>query len=128
MNSEISKLSYINPPVYTWFASFNNFLLKGQSWSDVCGSNDLDQYTYEEKLRKFLEISITSPCCQSYGICGEQYSSDMQFGEDGKLVSTRLRVMHRPLRNSYDYIRSAREMRLAVQYVMGPLLEQDSTL
>jgi Niemann-Pick C1 protein len=59
-------------------------------------------------LKKFLAISITSPCCQSYGICGEQYSTDMQFGDESKLISSRLRVMHRPLRNSYDYIRAAR--------------------
>lgn len=95
--------------------------MKDKTWSDVCGSTKLDQYTYEEKLRKFLEVSITSTCCQSYGICGEQYSSDLEFDEQGKLISTRLRVMHRPLRNSYDYIRAAREMRLAVDYVMKPL-------
>ena len=89
----------------------------------------MDQYTYEEKLKKFLEVSITSACCQSYGICGEQYSSDLQFDENtGKLISTRLRVMHRPLRNSYDYIRAAREMRMAVDYVMGPLIEKDPSL
>ena len=52
----------------------------------------------------------------------------MEFDESGQLVSTRLRVMHRPLRNSYDYIRAAREMRLAVEYVMGPLMEQDPNI
>ena len=36
--------------------------------------------------------------------------------------------MHKPLRESYDYIRAAREMRLAVDYVMGPLIEKDSSL
>ena len=70
LSSEVDKLAYITPPVYTWFASFKNYLTKGQQWSEVCGSDKLDQYTYEEKLRKFLEVSITSTCCQSYGICG----------------------------------------------------------
>ena len=36
--------------------------------------------------------------------------------------------MHKPLRESYDYIRAAREMRLAVDYVMGPLIEKDPSL
>ena len=75
-----------------------------------------------------MQVSIESPCCQTYGICGEQYRSDLTFGEDGKLKSTRLRVMHKPLRNSYDYIRAARETRMAVDYVLGPLLEKDSNL
>ena len=36
--------------------------------------------------------------------------------------------MHKPLRNSYDYIRAAREMRLAIDYVMGPLIQKDPSL
>ncbi len=52
----------------------------------------------------------------------------MIFDDDGKLVSSRLRVMHKPLRNSSAYIRAARETRLAVDYILGPLLNQDTTL
>jgi Niemann-Pick C1 protein len=55
-----------------------------------------------------MEIGIESPCCQNYGICGEQYISDLRFDDNGDLVSSRLRVMTKPLRNSKDYIRSAR--------------------
>ena len=36
--------------------------------------------------------------------------------------------MHKPLRNSYDYIRAAREMRMAVDFVMDPLIQKDPTL
>lgn len=43
-------------------------------------------------------------------------------------MSTRLRVMHKPLRNSYDYIRAARETRMAVEYILGDLLEKDESL
>lgn len=68
----------------------------------------MEHLTYEDQLRKFLSVKITSGCCQSYGICGEQYATDLIFGDDGKLKSSRLRVMHKPLRNSYDYIRAAR--------------------
>ena len=97
-------------------------------WSETCGADNIESYTEDEKLKKFLAISIESPCCQSYGICGEQYNKDLIFGKDGKLKSTRLRVMHKPVRNSSDYIRAARETRLAVDYVLGPLLKEDSSL
>ena len=30
LTNEISKLKYIQPPVYSWFASFNNFISQGQ--------------------------------------------------------------------------------------------------
>lgn len=36
--------------------------------------------------------------------------------------------MHKPLRNSYDYIRAARETRMAVDYALGSLLQQDPSL
>jgi len=36
--------------------------------------------------------------------------------------------MHTPLRNSHDYIRSAREIRMAVEYVMRPLMDQNPSL
>lgn len=36
--------------------------------------------------------------------------------------------MHKPLRNSYDYIRAARETRMAVDFILKPLLEKDESL
>jgi hypothetical protein len=36
--------------------------------------------------------------------------------------------MHKPLRESYDYIRAARETRMAVDYILKPLLDKDPTL
>lgn len=36
--------------------------------------------------------------------------------------------MTKPLRNSADYIRSARETRMAMDFVMKPLLDSDPTL
>jgi Niemann-Pick C1 protein len=36
--------------------------------------------------------------------------------------------MHKPLRNSYDYIRAARETRMAVDYSLGKLLSQNTSL
>lgn len=42
LNNEISKLKYIQPPVYSWFASFSNFVLPGQAWTTTCGADDID--------------------------------------------------------------------------------------
>lgn len=82
--------------------------MDSQQWTEPCGAKNIAQYSYEEQLRRFLAIKIDSPCCQSYGICGEQYVTDVTFDEEDKVVSSRLRVMHKPLHNSYDYIRAAR--------------------
>ena len=55
-----------------------------------------------------MEVSITSSCCQNYGICGAQYITDLRFDDNGDLVSSRLRVMTKPLRNSDEYTKAAR--------------------
>ena len=52
----------------------------------------------------------------------------MRFDDDGNLVSTRLRTMTKPLRKSEDYIRSARETRLVMDYVLGDFLDQNPDL
>ena len=46
LSNEISKLEYIQPPVYSWFASFNNFRKSDAMWSDTCGSENIDTLTY----------------------------------------------------------------------------------
>ncbi len=33
LNNEVSKLKYIQPPVYSWFATFNNYVSQGQTWT-----------------------------------------------------------------------------------------------
>lgn len=55
-----------------------------------------------------MQVSIESTCCQNYGICGEQYITDIRFDDEGNIKSTRLRTMTKPLRGSDDYIRAAR--------------------
>lgn len=83
LNNEVSKLKYVQPPVYSWFASFNNFISQDKVWIDACGARGVDKLPYSEQLKKFLEVSITSTCCQDYGICGEQYITDLRFDNDG---------------------------------------------
>jgi Niemann-Pick C1 protein len=121
-------LKFIQPPVYSWFASFNNFISQGQTWTDACGATGVDKLPYLQQLRRFFDVTIESTCCQNYGICGEQYITDVRFDDEGDLVSSRLRVMTKPLRGSEDYIRAAREARLVMDYVLGDFLEDNPDL
>jgi Niemann-Pick C1 protein len=47
LTNEISKLKYIQPPVYSWFSTFNNFILQGQEWTEACGAINVDKLPYE---------------------------------------------------------------------------------
>ena len=102
--------------------------MQGQTWTEACSATGVDKLPYEEQLKRFLSVNIESTCCQSYGICGEQYISDLRFDDDGKLKSSRLRVMTKPLRNSKDYIQAAREARMVVDWSLGEFLKENPDL
>lgn len=55
-------------------------------------------------MRAFVNIKILSDCCQSYGICGEQYSGDIIFDDFGSVRATRFRYQNQPLKYQADYI------------------------
>lgn len=42
-------------------------------------------------MQQFVNIKIDSECCQSYGICGEQYSLDIIFDDLNRVEATRFR-------------------------------------
>ena len=46
LTNEIPKLEFIQPPVYSWFASFNNFITQDQTWTDACGATGVDKLPY----------------------------------------------------------------------------------
>lgn len=64
-----------------------------------------------------MAVEIGSVCCQTYGICGEQFNKDISFNDDGTIRSSRLRFMHTPLRNSSDYIRAAESARQTISKI-----------
>jgi len=39
----------------------------------------------------FVNTKIESTCCQSYGVCGEQYSLDIIFDDYNTVRATRFR-------------------------------------
>jgi len=64
-------------------------------------------------MANFVQIKIESECCQSYGICGEQYSLDVIFDDAGKVTSSRFRFQHTVQKTQEDYIRGLVETRRA---------------
>lgn len=64
-------------------------------------------------MAMFVQIKVESDCCQSYGICGEQYSQDVIFDDFGVVRSTRFRFQHTTMKTQEDYIRGMLETRRA---------------
>jgi hypothetical protein len=56
-------------------------------------------------MRNFINIKVESECCQKYGICGEQFVSDVSFDKNGKVSSTRFRFQHTPVLYQDDFIK-----------------------
>lgn len=55
-------------------------------------------------MRKFVNIKVESDCCQKYGICGEQFVTDVAFDKNGRVSATRFRFSHTPVRYQDDFI------------------------
>jgi Niemann-Pick C1 protein len=55
-------------------------------------------------MRKFVQIKVESDCCQKYGICGEQFVTDVAFDKTGRVSATRFRFSHTPVRYQDDFI------------------------
>jgi Niemann-Pick C1 protein len=95
MNLIAAQLATLNstvlPPVYSWTTSYSNFINSAASWSKDCGSAQAAVLPFEEQMQAFVNIKILSTCCQSFGICGEQYSGDIIFDDFGSVTATRFR-------------------------------------
>ena len=64
-------------------------------------------------MAAFVQIKIESECCQSFGICGEQYSLDVIFDDTGRVTTSRFRFQHTVMKTQEDYIRGLVETRKA---------------
>ena len=87
MNLIASELATLNdtiiPPVYSWVGTFRNYIDAGNVWDTACGSTAASVLGFDQQMALFVNIKIESECCQSYGICGEQYSLDVIFNNEG---------------------------------------------
>ena len=91
---------------------FNNFV-NGGVWSEDCNSDYAKSLPFDDQMRLFVQIKVESQCCQKYGICGEQYSLDIVFDDEGRVETTRFRFQHQPLKFQADYIAGLVETRKA---------------
>ena len=78
MNLIASQLATLDDtvlaPIYSWVGPYLNFVKKNQVWDSACGSAEASTLGFDDAMARFVQIKVESECCQSYGICGEQYS------------------------------------------------------
>lgn len=95
MNLIASEMATLNDtvlaPVYSWVGAFENFIDAGNVWDKACGSTAASVLGFDQQMSLFVNIKIESECCQSYGVCGEQYSLDVIFNDEGKVTTSRFR-------------------------------------
>lgn len=95
MNFIAAQLASLNntvlAPVYSWTSSFQNFIEPNGVWAEACGSKEASTLSFDGAMQKFVEVKIDSECCQSYGLCGEQFSLDVIFDDEGVVRATRYR-------------------------------------
>jgi len=77
-------------------------------------------------MKKFTAIEINSECCQSFGICGEQYSLDIIFDDLDVVRATRYRFQHQVMKTQDDYIRGVLETRRACDEFGKDLTQYDT--
>lgn len=98
MDQIASELATLNDtvlaPVYSWTSPFENFVSPGAAWDVTCGSTAASVLGFDQQMALFVDIKVESDCCQTYGICGEQYSQDVIFDDTGRVTSTRFRFSH----------------------------------
>ena len=117
MNLIAAQLATLNDtvlaPVYSWTSSFENFIQPNTVWADACGSNEAASLSFDGAMQLFVNVKIDSDCCQTYGLCGEQYSLDIIFDDLGVVRATRYRFQHQTMKTQEDYIRGLLETRRA---------------
>lgn len=104
MQIQLSALNgSVISPVYSWVTPFNLLLQSGE-WSQMCGTDYVNGLDFDQQMQYFVNIKIESDCCQKYGICGEQFVTDINFDLDGKVTATRFRFSHTPVLYQKDFI------------------------
>ncbi|CAD8070438.1 unnamed protein product [Paramecium primaurelia] len=119
LSNSLSQLNEtVQPPIYSWVASFNLFIREKAEWTTACETQDIALYDLPTQLKRFLGVRINSPCCQRYGICGETFEADIVLNEQGYVKTSRLRFQHRPIHNSAGYILSLEQTRQVIDKVV----------
>ncbi|KAM3130411.1 hypothetical protein pb186bvf_017510 [Paramecium bursaria] len=115
ISNAISNLKEtVQPPLYNWVSAFKLFIQPGSEWQLSCKTGDIQLDDFPKQLKRFLATKINSPCCQKYGICGEQFETDIVTNDEGQVTASRLRFQHTPLHNSKEYILSLEQTRQVI--------------
>lgn len=95
MNAISAQLATLNDtvmaPIYSWTGAYLNFINPSATWADACGSREAAALDFDAAMQMFVNVKIDSECCQNYGLCGEQYSLDIIFDDEGVVRATRFR-------------------------------------
>ena len=67
--------------------------------------------SFDGAMQLFVNLKIDGECCQSYGICGEQFSLDVIFDDLGVVRASRYRFQHQVQKTQEDYIKGLVETR-----------------
>jgi Niemann-Pick C1 protein len=104
----ISFLSTVKPPVYSWYKDFKKFMDPDGDWRGKCNPDvySLAKLPLELQVREYLTKKIDHECCTSFAICGETYKDDIFFNEEGLIEASRFRFQHIPLTNQTVYVES----------------------
>lgn len=125
MNAIAAQLATLNDtvlaPIYSWTGAYLNFINGGATWADACGSKEAAALDFDAAMQMFVNVKIDSECCQNYGLCGEQYSLDIIFDDEGVVRATRFRFQHQTMKSQEDFIRGMLETRRACDIYEGSL-------
>mmetsp|Transcript_30656 Transcript_30656/g.37912 ORF Transcript_30656/g.37912 Transcript_30656/m.37912 type:complete len:370 (+) Transcript_30656:1597-2706(+) len=117
MNLIASELASLNDtvlaPIYSWVGAFQNYIKPREVWDEACGSSEVSTLGFDQQMARFVQIKIESDCCQSYGVCGEQYAQDVIFDDTGRVTTSRFRFQHQVQKTQEDYIKGLVETRKA---------------
>ena len=95
----------VTPPVYSWVGIFKNFITPKLAWDSACNSTEASVLGFDQQMAKFVQINTASECCQSFGICGDQFALDVIFDETGIVSTTRFRFQHKLQKSQGDLIK-----------------------
>lgn len=123
---ELSQLNNtVIAPIYSWVSPFTNFISTAGTWTEVCHSDKAAVLDFNGQMQMFVNVKIESECCQKFGICGEQFVTDISFNKNGEVDATRFRFQHRPVRYQEDYIRALVETRRVCDKYGADLVTKD---
>jgi Niemann-Pick C1 protein len=119
LTTGLSQLSdsYVELPIYSWIDAMSSWIAQRDTLAAVtdCPAQIVisSSEDFSTMLQTFLSIPITSQCCQSHGICGAQFQTDVHLHSSSSSVNSssvvrasRMRFNLKPLRTQADFVNS----------------------